>query len=319
LNKPLKELEKPNLTLTKSFMTPNSACLLTNKVGSPRRSLAKGEVQKLYEQFYGSRLPEAIAQKYLACDLVEFECRESGLRWYEPRMQVSSDYYEALVETFPWYYEFETWDKNEVVSILQNMGIQSFVDVGCGAGKVLKKAQELGIQAYGIDLNRNAVRTAKERGLSVYLPGTVPPGTPTPEALTLLQTIEHVQDPVAFLSEIVKENPCRTLILSAPCHESLLGYSKDPLSWPPHHFTSWTERSFRILGEKVGYDLHQVSYTPMHFWDCHKTITQNPEKFDHLPPIPANRLGFYFLKLLGALGVNWVTREHSIVGVFSRR
>jgi len=295
-----------------------SKCLLTGKVGSARRTVAKGSMQGLYEQFYGSRLPERIAEKYLAVDMNEFECRTSGLRWYEPRMEVSSDYYEALVDTFPWYYEFDTWDKGEVISILKKRGIGSFVDVGCGAGKVLEMGRQAGVEGYGIDLNRHAVQSANDRGLKAFLPGTVPPGLPVPEALCLLQTIEHVQDPVAFLSNLVTEHPCRTLIMSAPCHESLLGRSRDPLSWPPHHFTSWTKRSFGILAEKVGYELEEVSYWPIYFWDCHKMITENRSKFDHLPFIPANRIGFYVMKLLAALGVSWVTRQHSIVGVFRR-
>ena len=48
---------------------------------------------------------------------------------------------------------------------LQFLGVQSFLDVGCGSGDFMQKAQRLGLECEGIDLSYQMIQRAKSKGL----------------------------------------------------------------------------------------------------------------------------------------------------------
>ena len=48
---------------------------------------------------------------------------------------------------------------------LRLLGVKSFLDVGCGSGTFMQKAKSLGLQCEGIDLSRQMIERAREKGL----------------------------------------------------------------------------------------------------------------------------------------------------------
>lgn len=84
----------------------------------------------------------------------------------------------------------------------------SLLDIGCSTGAILQAAVDNGWQALGIDLNHTAVRLALDRGLDAingYFPEDLLPDTEPFHAITMLDVLEHVEEPVEFLRSVGKQ------------------------------------------------------------------------------------------------------------------
>src|SRR5512140_2711482 len=80
-----------------------------------------------------------------------------------------------------------------------------FLDIGCGAGSVLRELKPLG-EAVGLDTEPSAVESARRRsGCEVRL-GHLPDGVPFEagsfDVVTLLDVLEHIDDDAASLAAI---------------------------------------------------------------------------------------------------------------------
>lgn len=102
----------------------------------------------------------------------------------------------------------------------------SLLDIGCSTGALLQAAAEIGWQALGIDLNHDGVQIARNRGLEA-VEGCFPQDLPIERrsfgAITMLDVLEHTEDPVGFLAS-VSENllPGGVLGVQVPNFNSLL-------------------------------------------------------------------------------------------------
>ncbi|MEV5879349.1 class I SAM-dependent methyltransferase [Streptomyces sp. NPDC052101] len=97
--------------------------------------------------------------------------------------------------------------------------IGTVLDVGCGIGNFVSFAQARCGRAYGVDVDPDAVNTARSRGLRVALSGDLDALLPDAEAdaVTLWDVIEHLHDPLPVMSRILgKLRPGGTLILETP-------------------------------------------------------------------------------------------------------
>lgn len=86
-------------------------------------------------------------------------------------------------------------------------GEASLLDIGCSTGAVLRVAVDNGWQALGIDLNRTAVQIARTRGLEAvegYFSEGLPSGAGPFLAITMLDVLEHAEDPVGFLVSVTR-------------------------------------------------------------------------------------------------------------------
>ncbi len=78
------------------------------------------------------------------------------------------------------------------------------LDVGCATGEFLVAARERGWQPVGVELSAHAAAVARRRGLGVQV-GTLAEANFGPasfDAVTMLDVIEHLSDPLAELSEV---------------------------------------------------------------------------------------------------------------------
>ncbi|MBN2328348.1 MAG: methyltransferase domain-containing protein [Candidatus Omnitrophica bacterium] len=110
-----------------------------------------------------------------------------------------------------------------------------FLDVGCSAGRIVRLFHNGGWRSQGIDVDPDAVAFARSQGLNVRH-GTIESLKDALAAyhfITLIDVIEHVQDPAEQLSQIYEIlEPGGLFYLKTPCADSL-----------PHRFLgdSWLE------------------------------------------------------------------------------
>jgi methionine biosynthesis protein MetW len=156
------------------------------------------------------------------------------------------------------------------------------LDVGCGEGTFAKLAKNKFDHLYGIDLCFRALKSANNKNLQVVKGNLNKEGisfqNDTFDAVTCLDVIEHVFDPVALLSEInrvLRKNG--VLILTTPnvrfieCVSLLLLKGQFPKTSNDHdtynggHINYFTFRDLRNLLKKSGFKLlHErgIAYRP---------------------------------------------------------
>lgn len=139
-----------------------------------------------------------------------------------------------------------------------------FIDVGCGAGDMVDVARQIGWRARGIEVDPEAVRTARARGLDIVEGGyeLLEFHKKSFDLVYCSHVLEHVYDPRDLLRRI-KESLRRrgSLILSLPNADSALrAYFKD--DWrgleAPRHLAIPTERRLVTLLESM--DFRVVSH-----------------------------------------------------------
>ena len=134
------------------------------------------------------------------------------------------------------------------------------LDVGCGTGYFAEAARQAGYRVAGLDGSRPQLDLARKRfGLTDLYPETLaeyarhaPAGTF--DVLTAFQVLEHVADPVAFLTQ------ARRLIardgyvgLGVP-NWRMWSIFREPLDAPPNHLTRWSRTSILTVLERGGFE-----------------------------------------------------------------
>lgn len=296
-------------------------CLL---IGRPGQIIAKRQPDELaesYRNYLGHPLPAPLVTKYFTEPINELECAESGLRWFDPPVTAERDFYEHLGATYDWYYA-NSWDQYFAARLFKNLGVSNFTDIGCGFGSFIKLAAKAGIRGAGIEINPSAVQKAQSEGLDVHLDSALPRDFQFSELICMFQTLEHVPDPLSFVRTYAERSGCRRIFVTMPCFESLLGFTSDPLSWPPHHISFWSEKAIRTLASLAGFRVHGIWRQPLQgykrfcrVWgregarplpESDYTLAKNPFQ---------SRLHFLGSRLIGR---SWARHEHTIVGLLER-
>lgn len=121
-------------------------------------------------------------------------------RRYGGRRQPTSDWAWLLMYLLPPPLRLE-WDHYMRHLPRPVPGRNRLLDVGCGNGDFLLRAQHAGWTVHGLDFDPTAAGVARGRGLDVYV-GTLEDSPFLEESfdvVTANQVVEHVHDPVAFL------------------------------------------------------------------------------------------------------------------------
>ncbi len=251
------------MSLNNIEVRQSSRCPLTGSEGQPLRRRGGREIAASYRRHFGHVLPEELVETYFQSGIQEFVSSESNLRWFDPAPIAGEEFYQLMAATYPWYYTASTWDKHYACKMLQRYGIKNFLEVGCGDGIFLEMAASIDVSGSGIDTNTKALESVAAKGFVAGLPDSTQVASANPEALVMLQVLEHVPEPLDFVKFYVSQFDPRRLIVAVPCHETLLSEVTDPLAWPPHHVTMWSQKAFEALGEKIGYSLEHVAYPSM--------------------------------------------------------
>jgi len=139
-----------------------------------------------------------------------------------------------------WLYKKSHGVHTVVMSLIhEELKGKSFLDAGCGAGRLPIMASYFAKESHGFDFSEPAIAiaqaTAECAGKTVNffvnsIEGFSAASSRTYDVLSLLGTLEHVPDPVTALKELQKLTaPGGTLIVSCPNFINPRGYSYMPL------------------------------------------------------------------------------------------
>ncbi len=109
------------------------------------------------------------------------------------------------------------------------LGKERILDIGCGTGTILKLLRDFGI-AYGMELSTHAIRFLKKRDLKLFVRSDAGQSIPFKDnsfsAITCLDVLEHLDDDLALLNEMLRVcKPGGHIVLTVPAFNLL---------WSPH-------------------------------------------------------------------------------------
>jgi len=142
----------------------------------------------------------------------------------------------------------------------------SVLDYGCGSGRFLRYADQLGLDVLGVDLSPNAVESAASVGIRC-VQGTYADMSAIDgkfDVVRLNHVLEHVEDPVAALQALRPfVAPDGRLVIAVPNTESPVAqmYGRD---WHnldvPRHVWDFNPRSLTQTFEAAGYSVDRVLF-----------------------------------------------------------
>lgn len=201
-------------------------------------------------------------------------CSRCGLIYLNPRPTPAelAGFYPANYEAYYTIDEkmspVERWRKQRGLDV-QLDWVEKFarprgrlLDIGCGTGSFLKRAQERGWDGLGVEWVDEAARIARKHyGLDVRTgaveDGALPAGAR--EVVTMWDVLEHVPDPARTLRECQRLlAPNGALIFSVPNLASISRYlfGRAWIGWDaPRHFHLFTARVIKQLLEQAGLKL----------------------------------------------------------------
>jgi len=180
-----------------------------------------------------------------------YECGDTGYQFFFPFSMTGDESLYRTLQQNEWNYKEDKWEHDTALAHV-SPGWR-VLDVGCGRGSFLHKAQALGATVTGIELNRSAAAAARARGIEVVeglLQGHARERPAFYDVVASFQVLEHVADPRAFVEDCIRVlRPDGRLILGVPNNDGFLRYADAPLNGPPHHMGLWNRRSLSALCE----------------------------------------------------------------------
>ena len=242
-------------------LEPVDCCLCGAKGGEP---VAVGE-----DFEYRTSADSFVAVRCERCSLVFLNPRPT----VEELPRIYPDDYHAFAfseEEFGFVYQVRS--RLEARRLLRACGDlppgARLIDVGCGDGfhlELLRRHGPAGWRLEGIDLDRRAVEAARGRGLDVHL-GSVEDLELPPESYDmafLIQTIEHVADPVSVLAAVGRLlRPGGRVMIVTDNTGSLDFTLFRRRHWGgyhfPRHWNLFNDRSMRRLAARVGLEVDRL-------------------------------------------------------------
>jgi len=206
-----------------------------------------------------------------------YHCPSCDLQWWEP-LKVEPEFYEEEGEEGYAVFHLgisETLGENHKM-FFKHFPLKSgrLLDVGCGDGRFLKKAKEVGFEVWGIDFDRKSVEVCrKKRGLENVYAMSLEEFSEFAkkkglkfDVITFFEVLEHQDRPREFL-EKVKEllKPGGWIAGSVPNREGifkLLERKHTKIDYPPHHFLWFNKKSLLNLLSLAGFhsEVNGVKY-----------------------------------------------------------
>ncbi|MGH7377486.1 MAG: methyltransferase domain-containing protein [Candidatus Methylomirabilales bacterium] len=206
------------------------------------------------------------------------DCRRCGLTHVNPQPTDAdlTRFYETVFHTPGWYSRFphlqdfdyfghaagdEAGHQSYVEVVRRQVPRGSWLDVGCGHGRLAALAAAAGYEVFGVDPNPLAAEAARQRlGPGRVFEGTVEAAHLPADRFTvvsLVGTIEHLKRPLQTLREILRVLEPGGLILVQTPNLASLQYRRQGENWeqftPPGHLVYFTPRTLRAIFRTAGF------------------------------------------------------------------
>ena len=151
----------------------------------------------------------------------------------------------------------------------------TLLDVGCGLGAMMEEAKDLGYLPVGIDICTGLVTEARGKGLNVFEGSIADFNTGERfDVVTLMDLIEHVQDPLAVLAgakALLK--PGGELVIYTPNHDSTIVRLGNVLAkwrtpelaqeiFGSNHVSFFSQHTLKRALEESGFELRRIQMLP---------------------------------------------------------
>lgn len=213
-----------------------------------------------------------------------FRCAACGFQFCDPKLAGNGAFYAELERQKTVYYPPEVPEFIRTLQWAQERHARTVLDIGCGDGAFLDLARGAGLTTMGMELNLQAAAECRRKGHAVHT-GTIAelleqPDAPRFDFVTMFQVLEHVPNPVGFLSEaarLLAVGGC--LSVAVPNEDGIYRICpKEPHQWPPHHITRWRRRDLHAIGRMCGLQVIRVGANGLygaeieHFWKLRNRI-----------------------------------------------
>lgn len=184
---------------------------------------------------------------------------------FDPTQYESSAYYTMIHKTVRDIDEEWGFRWNHILGGIRAAGGgPTLLDVGAGNGYFVRMAsQRFGMQASGIEISGSEIRFAREIVGVELIDGRIEEHDRVYDVVTCFNVIEHVADPLSFLSAVVAAiKPGGLLALTTPnpgcIHARIRGLRKWNMVDPPHHINLFARESLVDL-------LHREQLQPVRY------------------------------------------------------
>lgn len=194
-------------------------------------------------------------------------CLDSHVIFFYPAAPGSSAFYETL-QTFNWYYPTNRFEYQRAATWIKTG--DRVLDIGCGAAHFANYIPDTSY--HGLDpimLSRETTSYTERRMLPERVTWEPMTFSQTFDVVCAFQVLEHMADPLTFLSEAIAcLKPSGLFILSVPCAESYItGIPNFALNAPPHHLTWWTKAALIQLADQFQLSILEVTHAPVESWE----------------------------------------------------
>ena len=229
--------------------------------------LSGTQIQALWRSMEIDLSPQACGSVTTESAVHLYRCASCGFRFHDPSLAGSAEFYEELMSTRS--YPGVTPEFAFALDFANRNGLKRVLDIGGGEGHFLDLARNSGMETAGVELNRNASKTAADKGHRMFnkrmeeiTPEELDGGT---DMLTLFQVVEHVPSPVSFVVDAARlVRPGGYMVIAVPSERRMLGLLHyDPANWPPHHISRWRAKDLYRLGQRTDLSLIQQGSDPL--------------------------------------------------------
>jgi len=229
-----------------------------------------------------------------------YKCLDTGLKFYYPfNIDGDKEFYKRL-QMYPWYYMDWKWE-HEVVSVISEPKDQ-ILEIGCAKGGFLKKMQQNGNQCVGLELNENAAKIGRKKGVHILNQSIEKHAKENPEKYNIVcsfQVVEHITSTKEFIqSSIDALKPGGQFVISVPNHYTDSPLKNSILDMPPHHMNIWNSVSLANLQNIFPIRLEQLEVEPLQAYhlNCYAANMQKNIGQYNLPGKIINKINRLLIK-----------------------
>jgi SAM-dependent methyltransferase len=152
----------------------------------------------------------------------------------------------------------------------------NFLDYGCGAGHFVLAASQLGLNAFGIDIDEEDAKFGKQQGIQVavgdYHDLNAQLGQVNFDMILMMHVLEHMPNPFEGLQMLVSRlNPNGALIIRVPDQNSVPSRIKRSIRsfgirsecygfvQPPIHLHGFSKQYFEYLSDTLDLEIVRIS------------------------------------------------------------